>query len=87
MGPESVAQVTIYVDSQAALITLGSCFAKSSIEEGCQRSIKELINYCKLRLCWIPDRETVRYEVAGKLARQGLVIYIISVETCINPLR
>lgn len=76
MDTERVAQATIYVESQATLKTLGSCFAKSSLEEGCQRAIKKIIN-----LRWVPGhKDVISNEIARKLARQGLAIYYQSTD-------
>ncbi|XP_037826889.1 uncharacterized protein LOC119614856 [Lucilia sericata] len=65
-------EVTIYVDSQAALKALQCKTLHSSLVNSCKRDLEGLVRLYTLRLCWVPGHCDIQgNEIADELARQG----------------
>ncbi|XP_065367256.1 uncharacterized protein LOC135960009 [Calliphora vicina] len=66
------AEVTIYVDSQAALKALECYLIYSNLVEDCTRALEELLVHYSVRLCWVPGHCDIQgNEVADEQARHG----------------
>ena len=64
--------ISIYVDSQAALKSLSSIEVKSHLVITCKENLETLSNSNNVRLCWVPGHENIRgNEEADLLARNG----------------
>ncbi|XP_046802053.1 uncharacterized protein LOC124418763 [Lucilia cuprina] len=65
-------EVTVYVDSQAALKALKCHVVHSRLVSSCRDAIRELTGMFKIKLCWVPGRCNIQCnEIADELARQG----------------
>ena len=65
-------EVTLYVDSQAALKALDKHLINSKLVVACRRALRELLEHYVVRLCWVPGHcNTSGNEMAEELARQG----------------
>ncbi|XP_065356722.1 uncharacterized protein LOC135951073 [Calliphora vicina] len=66
------AEVTIYVDSQAALKALECHLIHSNLVEDCRRALEELLVHYSVRLCWVPEHCDIQgNEVADEQDRHG----------------
>lgn len=64
--------ITIYIDSQAAIKALSSKETKSVLVKSCKEAVQEVSRTNNIRLCWIPGHEDHRgNEEADLLARNG----------------
>ena len=65
-------EVTLYVDSQAALKAFGNVVTESKLVGKYKTALRELMFLCKVRLCWLPSHSDISgNEVADELARLG----------------
>lgn len=77
--------ITIFVDSQAALKSIGSNTIKSKAVRKCRDSLIT-IRHHKVKLCWVPGHSNVEgNEKADELARRGSALSISEADTSILP--
>lgn len=64
--------ISIYIDSQAAIRAVGSFNIKSRIVKSCREFLKKLASQNNVRLCWIPSHQGYEgNEMADELAKRG----------------
>lgn len=79
--------ITIYVDSQAALKALESNTIKSSLVKSCREVLQALCRQCNtVKLCWVPGHCNIEgNEKADSLAREGSETDIGSADHSVLP--
>ena len=83
---EENTEVTLYVDSQAALKALKGHFVKSRLVSDCKKALRRLMGNYHIRLCWVPGHcEIMGNEVADELARNGSALDGAVSESGVRP--
>lgn len=64
--------ISLYVDSQAAIRAIETDVVKSNVVKECKGSVMELTKNNSVRVCWVPGHEEYKgNEEADKLAKEG----------------
>ena len=67
-------EVSLYVDSQAAIMALDSTVTYSKVVKECKKKIFQVSEQNSVRICWVPGHENYRgNEEADILAKAGVV--------------
>ncbi len=65
-------EISLYVDSQAAIMAIGTSTTYSRVVRECRKKISDLTKNNSVRVCWVPGHEDyVGNEEADKLAKAG----------------
>lgn len=72
MRPIFSSNITIYIDSQAAIKALGNRNIRSGVVSRCRQELQVLTEQHSLKLCWVPGHNNISgNEKADELARRG----------------
>lgn len=77
--------ISIYIDSQAAIRAVGSFNIKSRIVKSCREFLKKLASQNNVRLCWIPSHQGYEgNEMADELAKRGTELETVTDNTVLG---
>lgn len=65
-------EISLYVDSQAAISAIGSCIVSSKLVKACREKVEKLSQENSVRICWVPGHSDFEgNEEADRLAKLG----------------